>query len=665
LAQDSAALDIRLMKAAALLESDPRAAAQEADLILRMHPGHAAAGLLLAAARRALGDPTAAAGFATLAAARPDSGPLQLELGRALLAQGDAAAARAALERAVELQPDLAEAWHALAGLHAASGATLECDRAYERYQRLAHPERHLSEAAAALATRRLSAAEALLRERLKVDPEDAAALRLLAGVAAEREDYVEGERLLGEALRLEPGYSLARFELARLLHAQQKAAPMLPLLERLLALDPDNFRYRTLEASAYNLLGQNERALQIHESLLKTHGDSEILWIYYGHALRVAGRLPEAIAAYRRSIALKPSGGEAWFSLGNLKTVRFSDADIAAMESELARPELDDDSRLQFEFALGKAQEDRAQYAAAFSHYARGNALRRAMVNYQPELMTRFVERSVRLFSREFLGARTGWGDPAPDPIFIVGLPRSGSTLVEQILASHSQVEGTRELPDVAGLALELGALERPGRPPTYPQSIAHLKREQLQEMGARYLRQTRPHRVLGRAHFLDKMPNNFCHVGLIHLMLPNARIIDVRRAPLAACFANFKQHFQQGVWFTYSLNDVGHYYRDYVRLMRHYDEVLPGRVLRVRYEGLVTDLEREVRRLLDYCGLAFESQCLRFYETERPVQTVSSEQVRRPIYTESLEQWRHFEPWLGELRSALGPLGEDDVAD
>ena len=652
-------VDLRLIRIASLLESNPAAAAREAAQIVRSHPRHAAALLLLGTAHRACGNaPAAAAQLAELAAAQPDSAPVQLELGRTLAAQGDTERAFGALSRALQLQPDLAEAWAELAALHAARGDLRACDAAYANFTRLAPPERHLAEAAAALAARRLPTAEALLRERLTKAPRDVGALRLLAAVAAEREDYVEAERLLGECLALAPGYSEARLDLARVLHSQQKAAPMLPLLERLLALEPHSFRYRTLQASVYNLLGQNERARQIHEQLLTEFPDNELLWLYYGHSLRIAGQLAQAIAAYRRSAQLKPQFGEAWFSLGNLKTVRFSDEDIATMQTQAARTDLDDNTRLHFEFALGKAFEDQRTFAASFEHYARGNALRRAMVQYDADGFTRFVERSRALYTPEFFAGRAGSGNPAPDPIFVVGLPRSGSTLIEQILASHSQVEGTRELPDIPGFALELGALERPGKPPAYPASVARLDRAQLAALGDRYLAQTRPHRVLGRPRFVDKMPANFNHVGLIHLLLPNAKIIDARRAPLACCFANFKQHFQSGVWFTYSLEDLGRYYRDYVHLMRHFDSVLPGRVHRVQYEALVGDLEGEVRRLLAYCGLPFEEQCLRYYETERAVQTVSSDQVRKPIYADAVEQWRNFEPWLGPLKEALGDL-------
>jgi len=658
LSQASVTLDLKLMRVAALLDSDPPAAAREAAEILKEHPGHPTATLLLGTARRTLGDPQAAASFAELAAAQPDSAPLQFELGRTLAAQGLHEEALSALLRAVELQPDLAEAWRELSSLHAARADPHACDVAYARYSRLAADDKHLTEAAAAFADRRLASAEALLQKRLTAAPQDVGAMRMLAEVAAEREDYVRAERLLHECVELAPGYSLARFDLARVLHSQQKAAPMLPLLERLLVLEPENFLYRTLQASAYNLLGQNERAQQIHEDLLNKFPSSELLWVYYGHSLRIAGRLSEAIAAYRKSIALKPEFGEAWFSLGNLKTVRFSESDIATMQAQAARADSDDHTRLQFEFALGKAREDNADYAESFAHYARGNALRRAMVRYDPDASTRFVQRSQALYSREFFIAREGFGCQAPDPIFIVGLPRSGSTLLEQILASHSQVEGTRELPDIPGFALELGALEQPSQPPAYPQSVARLTREQLTALGERYLAQTRPHRVLGRARVIDKQPTNFCHIGLIQLMLPNARIIDARRSPLACCFANFKQHFQAGVWFTYSLEDLGHYYRDYVALMAHYDKVLPGRVHRVLYEDVVADLEGEVRRLLEYCGLAFEEQCLRFHETRRAVQTVSSEQVRQPIYAEGVDQWRNFEPWLGPLKDALGDV-------
>jgi predicted Zn-dependent protease len=665
LAEAGAAIDLRLMRVAALLDSDPPAAAREAAEILKAHPGHPAATLLLGTAHRSCGDPQAASAvFAHLAAAQPDSALIQLELGRTLGAQGRDTDALTALTRAVELEPDLAEAWRELSATHAARGDTAACDVAYAHFNRLALPSQHLAEAGVALANNRLAAAESLLRRRLAHSPQDVAAMRMLAQIAAEREDYAQAERLLQECLKLAPGYSQARFDLARILHSQQKAAPILPLLERLLALEPQSLRYRTLQAAAYNLLGQNERSTQILSGLLAEFPGNELVWLYYGHALRTAGHLDQAIVAYRKSTDLKPEFGEAWFSLANLKTLRFSAGDVAAMQAQLAREDLKDNDRLQFEFALGKALEDAGEFAASFAHYARGNALRRASVVYDPDSVTRLVQRTQTLYTHEFFTARAGFGSQAPDPIFIVGLPRSGSTLIEQILASHSQVEGTRELPDIPGFALELGALERAGVPPAYPQSVARLTQTQVTSLGERYLAQTRPHRLLGRPRFIDKMPINFFHIGLIHLMLPNARIIDARRSPLACCFSNFKQHFQTGLWFSYSLEDIGRYYRDYARLMAHFDAVLPGLIHRVGYEDLVADLEGEVRRLLEYCGLPFEEQCLRFHETRRVVQTASSEQVRRPLYAEGIDQWRNFEPWLGPLKDALGDVASAEPA-
>jgi predicted Zn-dependent protease len=663
LAGADAAVDFKLMRVAALLDSDPSAAARQAADILKEHPGHRAAMLLLGTAARSAGDGRRAAEvFAALAAAQPDSALMQLELGCTLAAEGEQAQALAALSRAVELEPNLAEAWRELAALHAARGDDAACDAAYAHFTGLTPLDAHLGEAAAALTGRRFRVAETLLRQRLSQAPGDIAALRMAAEIAAEREDYVEAERLLGECLRLAPGYGEARFDLARLLYTQQKANPILPLLERLLRLEPDNLRYRSLQASAYGLLGLNDRALEILSGLLHEHPDDELLWLARGHASRAAGRLADAIDSYRKTIELRPGFGQAWFSLANLKTVRFSPADIEAMQSQVARADLGADDRLQFEFALGKALEDAGEYAGSFAHYAGGNALRRAEIPYDGGGNTRLVQRSLALYRREFFAQRAGSGCPAPDPIFVLGLPRSGSTLLEQILASHSQVEGTRELPDIPGFALELGAREAPGQPAAYPQSVARLGLHALAALGERYLAQTRPNRLLGRPHFIDKMPSNFFHIGLIHLILPNARIIDARRSPIACCFANFKQHFQQGVWFTYSLEDIGHFYRDYVHLMRHFDAVLPGRIHRVRYENLVADLEGEVRRLLDYCGLPFEEQCLRFHETRRVVQTASSEQVRRPLYADSVEQWRNYEPWLGELKRALGDVLEQE---
>jgi predicted Zn-dependent protease len=650
-------MDLELIRIASLLERDPTAAARAAAQIVRAHPGHAAAQLLLATAQRASGDAPAAAGeLAALAAAQPDSAVIHLEFARALRATGRDTEAIAALERALELAPQLAQAWRELSLLQAARGNSAACDAAYARFEQLAPEGTRLSEAATALSNERFDVAEQLLKRALEHSPHDVAALRLLAQAAAARNDFAAAEARLAECLRLAPGYSGARVDLAEILRQQGKGAPMLPLLERLLATDPANLQYRTLLAAAYSLLGQAERATHILEALVGEFPRNELVWLSYGHMLRTAGHRHEAIEAFRRCIELKPEFGNGWVALANLKTYRFGPDEVAAMQKQLARDELRHDDRVQLEFSLGKALEDAGDYAASFDHYARGNALRRAVVRYHGESVAGLVERTQKLYTREFFATRAGWGCPATDPIFIVGLPRAGSTLLEQILASHPQVEGTDELSDVPGFALELG--ERGEDSAVYPQSVARLTRAQLTALGERYLQQTRAQRRLGRQHFVDKMGSNFLHVGLIHLMLPNARIIDARRSALGCCFANFRHYYQLGMGFSYSLEDLGRYYRNYVTLTAHFDRELPGRIHRVCYEDLVADLEGEVRRLLEYCGLPFAEECLRFYETRRTVQTVSSEQVRQPLYTDAVAQWQHFEPWLGPLKEALGDL-------
>jgi tetratricopeptide (TPR) repeat protein len=649
-------LDLELIRVASLLENDPATAARQAAQILRSHPGHPPALLLLGSAHRREGDPEAAvADFAALAAAQPGSAVINLELGRALHAAGRDVEALVALQEAVRLAPDLAEAWRELSRMHAARGDPAACDAAYRRFEQLMPEEERLAEPIAALANERFDAAQALLQQVLERSPADVAALRLRARVAVAREDYAQAERLLGECLQVAPGYSRARLDLVDVLHQQQLGEPMLPLLERLLTAEPGDRRYLSLLASAHTLVGHTEQAIRILEELLSALPVDEVAWLNYGHSLRAAGRYREAIDAYRRCIELQPGCGGAWLALADLKTYRFSGGDVEAMQIQLAREEMRHEERSRLEFALGKALEDAGDFAGAFRCYAQGNALRRAVIRYDSANTTRFRALTQALCTPEFLAERAGWGCPSAEPIFIIGMPRAGSTLVEQILASHSQVEGTRELSLVIRFAMDLGDREQRGSPATYPQSLARLTHVQFCALGERYLAQSRAHRLQARPRFIDKMGANFQHVPLIHLMLPNARIIDARRSALGCCFANFKQHFHAGAWFSYSLEDLGHYYRDYVSLMAHFDRVLPGRIHRVCYEELVRDLEREVRRLLDYCGLPFEAQCLRFHETRRIAQTVSSEQVRQPLYTEGVEQWRNFEPWLGPLKEAL----------
>ena len=403
---------------------------------------------------------------------------------------------------------------------------------------------------------------------------------------------------------------------------------------------------------------GSWREASRIYSELLREYPGNSRVWLSYGHTLKTEGSLQQGIDAYRRSIVLEPTFGEAYWSLANLKTFRFGPDELAAMEAKVADPTVKDADRLHFEFALGKAYEDAGDWPSSFAHYEQANALQRASVKYDPDKNTERLRHLQGVLTRDFFSMRAGSGDPSPDPIFIVGLPRAGSTLVEQILASHSRVEGTMELPEIIAIARELRAEAGSKAAGAYTDVLATLDAARLRGLGERYMANTLIYRKTGRPFFIDKMPNNFLHIGMIHLILPNAKIVDARRHPLACCFSNYRQHFASGQRFTYGLADLGRYYRDYVALMAHFDAVLPGRIHRVFYERMVEDTEAEVRRLLDYCGLKFEESCLRFFENERAVRTPTAEQVRQPIYREGMDQWRHYEAWLGPLKHALGPV-------
>jgi tetratricopeptide (TPR) repeat protein len=402
-------------------------------------------------------------------------------------------------------------------------------------------------------------------------------------------------------------------------------------------------------DAYAFGRIGEFDEALALYARVLQDAPNQPKVWMSYGHLLKTVGRLDEGIAAYRRALAIQPGLGEVWWSLANLKTVRFTDEDIAAMRAALTSAKIAAEDHWHLDFALGKAHEDRAEPEAAFAHYAAGNALRKKRMAYKPEETSAAVDAAIAVATPELFARFAGAGCPAPDPIFVLGMPRAGSTLVEQILSSHSQVEGTSELPDIGILARSLDG---------YPASLAAIAPQALRDLGEQYLQRTRVQRHTARPLFIDKLPNNWLHAAFIRLILPNAKIIDARRHPLSCCFSNFKQHFARGQGFSYALEDMGAYYRDYVRLMAHLDRAAPGMVHRVIYERMVEDTEAEVRALLAYCGLPFEPACLAFYQTTRAVRTPSSEQVRRPIYREGTESWKPFEPFLDPLKAALGPV-------
>lgn len=509
------------------------------------------------------------------------------------------------------------------------------------------HPR--LIEAALALNDNNLPRAEPLLRQHLKEDPLDVAAIRMFAELAGRIGRYKDAENLLRRALELSPAFTAARANLALVLYRQNRPADAIAELNRVVEEEPDNPGHANLQAAALGRIGEFDDAIALYEKVLAQAPGQPRVWMSFGHMLKTVGRQADGVAAYRKAIELLPELGEAWWSLANLKTVQFTDADIAAMEAALAGGGVAKEDRFHLDFALGKALEDRGAAERAFVHYAAGNALRRTELDYDADETARYVDRVIALATPEFFAVRAGQGCDAPDPVFILGMPRAGSTLVEQILASHSLIEGTSELPDIPALAR---------RDADYPLGLPDLGGDELRALGEEYLRRTRIQRKTERPLFIDKLPNNWVHVAFIRLILPNARIIDARRHPLGCCFSNFKQHFARGQAFSYSLTDMGRYYRDYVRLMAHLDLVQPGRVHRVIYERMVENTEAEVRRLLDYCGVPFEDACLSFHQTERAVRTASSEQVRRPIFREGTAAHLPFEPWLGPLKDALGPV-------
>jgi tetratricopeptide (TPR) repeat protein len=652
-------LDVALTHAARLLESNPVLAAEQADAILEAAPEHPVALLYLGVARRRCGKTAEAVQvLESLVRAQDGWASAHYELGLAYGAVDQGATAAISLRRALELKPDLVDAWRALGDQLTHNGDTDGADAAYARHIKAATKDPRLLEPAAALCENRLAVAEALLRAHLKQFPTDVAAIRMFAEVASRLGRYGDAENLLERCLELSPTFTAARHNYAIVLHRQGRSLDALREVQTLLEFAPGNPGYHNLKAAVLARLGEYGASIETYEQVLQQHPKQPKVWMSYGHALKTAGRLEDSISAYRRSLELSPALGEAYWSLANLKTVRFQPADLDAMREQLAKADLSHPDRFHLHFALGKALEDAGDYAASFDHYDRANKLRRKGITYDAGELTAHVQRAKALFTREFFAERAGLGCPAPDPIFIVGLPRAGSTLIEQILSSHPAVEGTSELPDIISMARKLGERRSRTQVSRYPEILGTLSADELRELGEQYLERTRIQRKTTAALFIDKMPNNWLHTGMIQLILPNAKIIDARRHPLGCCFSNFKQHFARGQHFTYSLEEIGRYYCDYVELMDHFDAVRPGRIHRVHYERMIEQTEAEVRRLLDYCGLPFDEQCLHFYRNERAVRTASSEQVRKPIYRDGIEHWRHYDAWLGPLKNSLEPV-------
>ena len=568
--------------------------------------------------------------------------------------------ARRAYKRAVELNRALHASWRELANIYDRQQQPHNAAVARAEFERLSKLPPELVTITSLIEENELFQAEQLCRAFLQRSPHHVEAMRLLALLGMKLFVYDDAEFLLESCVELEPDYWLARLDYVKVLHKRQKFEQALEQARMLRRAFPNNHVFELAFANQSVAVGNYDEALEVYDRVIAEHPQYDQMFVSRGHALKTVGRVEEGIDSYRGAYRARPNYGDAYWSLANLKTYRFTDEEIAQMREQEARPDTVTDDRLHLCFALGKALEDRQEFAESFAFYARGNALRQGGLRYNAERAELAMQRQIDVCTAELFRARADVGSDHADPIFVVGLPRAGSTLMEQILASHSKIDGTLELPNIIATAHRLNGRRRITEAANYPRVLAELQPEHMQQLADAYISDTAIHRK-GAPHFVDKMPNNFMHVGLIHLLFPRAKIIDARRHPMACCFSGFKQLFGDGQEFTYSLETMARYYRSYVRLMRHWDTVLPGRVLCVHYEQVVADAEREVRRLFEYLGLPFEQACLDFYKTERSVRTPSSEQVRQPIYKGALEQWRHYEPWLDALQTELA----EEIAD
>ena len=599
--------------------------------------------------------PEALATLERLARHHPTYSRLYQERGHCYVAMRDAPRALESFLRGVNLNPALPKSWSMLEGLYRMMHEHDNAAMAAAHVAALKRLAPEVMHATSLFSDGEWILAENIVREFLLRHGDEVEAMRLLARIGMQREVFDDAEVLLQAVLDIAPDYRAARHDYARTLLERHKHERAREELEKLLALEPLNRHYRTLYATACVGLGQHEKAIALYEDLLIGAPQAADLHLSLAHCLKTLGRQAEAIGAYRAAAAARPSYGDAYWSLANLKTYRFTAGEMARMRAQESLPGTAPVDRYHLSFALGKALEDRGEYAESFRFYERGNGLKRQESRYRPEILETNTRRQIEVCTAEFFAHRAGVGSPSAAPIFIVGLPRSGSTLLEQILASHSHVEGTSELADIPRAVLDLQGRDPDMDNPRYPGVLIDSTPEDFLRLGEKYLRDTRIHRT-GRPHFIDKMPNNFRHIGLIHLMLPNAKIIDARREPMACCFSNLKQLFAAGQEFTYSIADIARYYRTYLELMQHWDRVLPGRILRVQHETVVDDLEGSVRRLLSFCGLQFEPGCVDFHKTERSIRTASSEQVRQPIFRQGLNHWMHYKPWLEPLAEALG---------
>jgi tetratricopeptide (TPR) repeat protein len=652
----------QLAQIRALLRQQKFSAALHAGrALLAQQPQHREGLLFVATAQRYLGQvQEALQTLAFLELQHPRFSRLFEERGNCLVFLKQAPQAIDAFLIAVNMNHALPNSWRMLEGLYRMTGQAENLAMAASHVATLQKIPAEIVTATAFFMDGDLEVAEPMVRAYLLQHGDHVEAMRLLARIGIARKVFDDAEILLAALLQLAPSYRTARREYAEVLIELHNYKEARNQLQQLFEEAPQDRFYKMLYASTAVGLGEQQRAVELYRELLQGTPEDADVHLSIAHGLKTLGQRDAAIAEYREAARCRPSFGDAYWSLANLKTYHFDDAELTRLQELEADTALTTVDRYHLSFALGKALEDRGEYAQSFRHYTLGNAAKRIESTYRPEIIEDNTRLQIQVCSDVFFAARRGWGAADPDPIFIVGLPRSGSTLIEQILASHSQVEGTQELANIQQIVANLRGRDPDPGNPRYPAIMAQLREDDYRQLGEKYIADTRVYRggpdAVPTAHFIDKMPNNFRHLGLIHLMLPNAKIIDARREPMACCFSNLKQLFAQGQEFTYSIEDIARYYRTYLQLMRHWDTVLAGKVLRVMHEDVVDDLEGNVHRLLEFCGLEFEPQCIDFHKTVRSVRTASSEQVRQPISREGLEQWKHYEPWLGPLKQALG---------
>jgi tetratricopeptide (TPR) repeat protein len=560
-------------------------------------------------------------------------------------------------QAAVTYNAALFASWQELAKMHTAAHREEAADYAIAQCEYLHNLPPELQTVASLIQEGRYIKAENICRYFLQTKGHHVEAIRFLAEIGTKFNSFDEAEFLLESAVVLEPENAGAHFDYVGVLHKRQKFAQALEQVTLLREKSPDSPQIDMLYANQNLAVGNFKEALDIYRERAAEAPNNPNIHLTLGHALKTIGNQSEAIDAYTQAYSIKPDFGDAYWSLANLKTYKFDAEQIASMQANEEAKSTQLADRYHLCFSLGKALEDHGDYAASFDYYERGNRLKREEVGYDWRKISKEIALQIDHVTPDLIAKTNGAGCPAPDPIFILGLPRAGSTLLEQILASHSQIEGTMELPNILALSHKLDGRRRIGEEALYPANLGELTHAELKEFGEAFIRDTMIHRKEGTPFFIDKMPNNFRHIGLIHMILPNAKIIDARRGAMGCCFSGFKQLFAEGQEFTYGLEEIGHYYSDYVKLMDHWDQLLPGKILRVRYEDVVADLETQVRRLLDYCGLPFEEACVNFHQTERAVRTASSEQVRQPIFKSGVDQWENYSAYLDPLRKILGP--------